>query len=172
MQQLFTFTMSPVELLVRGTVMYIGLVLVLRFVLRRDVGSMSMADVLFTVLVADAAQNAMAGEYKSVADGAALVGTLVFWNLVLDWASFHSATFRRFMEPRALPLIINGHWVRENLKKQWITVEEVQSRLREAGIDDIRVVQRAVLEASGELGIIRRDTKDIEHHPRRQLLRR
>lgn len=172
MQQLFSFTMNPAELFVRGTLMYIGLILVLRFALRRDVGSMSMPDVLFIVLVADAAQNAMAGEYKSVADGAALVGTLVFWNIVLDWASFHSATFRRFIEPPALPLIINGHWVRENLKKQWITVEEVQSKLREAGIDDIGVVQRAVLESSGELGIIRRDAKPPDRHGGSPLLHR
>ncbi len=60
MRELFSFTMNPLELVARGTMMYLGLVLVLRFVLRRDVGSMSMADVLFIVLIADASQNAMA----------------------------------------------------------------------------------------------------------------
>jgi uncharacterized membrane protein YcaP (DUF421 family) len=141
--------------------MYLGLVLVMRFLLRRDIGSLSMPDVLFVVLVADASQNAMAGEYKSVADGLVLVGTLVAWNLGLDWLSFRFAAFRRFIEPRALPLIVDGKWQRQNLKKEWITTEEVLSKLRGAGIDDIGLVRRAVLEASGELGVIRREAKPV-----------
>ncbi|HTQ36790.1 MAG TPA: YetF domain-containing protein [Steroidobacteraceae bacterium] len=172
MAQMFTFTVSPVELLVRGTIMYLGLVLVMRFILRRDVGSMSMPDVLFIVLVADASQNAMAGEYKSVADGALLVATLVFWNMALDWLSYHFAAFRRFITPPPLPLIVHGRWMRENLKKQWISKEEVESKLCEAGIQDLRCVELAILEPSGELGIIRRDAKPPEQRVKSPLLRR
>jgi uncharacterized membrane protein YcaP (DUF421 family) len=46
----------------RGTVVYWFLLLVFRFVLRRDIGSMGVADLLFAVLVADASSNAMQGE--------------------------------------------------------------------------------------------------------------
>ncbi len=170
MSGLFTFSMSPLELVIRGSLMYVGLVLVMRFLLRRDIGSLSMPDVLFVVLVADASQNAMAGEYKSVADGLVLVGTLVAWNLALDWLSFRSARFRRFIEPRALPLIVDGKWLRQNLKKEWITTEEVLSKLREAGIEDINMVHKAVLEPGGELGVIRRDAKPaIDRRRNRQL---
>ena len=84
MSELFTLSMNPLELAIRGSLMYLGLVLVMRFILRRDIGSMSMPDVLFVVLVADASQNAMAGEYKTIADGVVLVGTLVGWNIALD----------------------------------------------------------------------------------------
>jgi uncharacterized membrane protein YcaP (DUF421 family) len=150
--------MNPVELVVRGTVVYTSLVLVLRFLLRRDVGSLSMPDVLFIVLVADASQNAMAGEYTTLADGIVLVGTLIVWNAALDWLAFRFPAFRRVVEPPALPLILDGKWVRANLKKEWITTEEVESKLREAGIDDIANVRRAVLESSGKLGVIRRES--------------
>jgi uncharacterized membrane protein YcaP (DUF421 family) len=161
MSELFTFSMNPLELFVRGSLMYLGLVLVMRFLLRRDIGSLSTPDVLFVVLMADASQNAMAGEYKSLADGVVLVGTLVAWNMALDWLSFRSAAFRRFVEPPALPLILEGRWVRRNLKKEWITTEEVLSKLREAGIEDIGLVRKAVLESSGELGVIRRDAGPV-----------
>lgn len=172
MHELFTFSMSPWELVIRGSLMYVGLVLVMRFILRRDVGSMSMPDVLFVVLVADAAQNAMAGEYRTVADGVVLVATLVGWNLVLDWLAFHSPVFRRFIEPPALPLIVDGKWQRKNLKKEWITTEEVESKLREAGIEDVHAVKLAVLESSGELGIIRRDSSPVPSHPQSPALKR
>ncbi len=155
MSEWFALSVSPLELVTRGTIMYLGLVLTFRFLLRRDVGSMSTADILFVVVVADAAQNALSGEYRSITDGIILVGTLVFWNVALDWLAFHFVTFRRFVEPPVLPLIRDGHWVRRNLRQEWITAEEVRSKLRERGIEDIAEVQVAYLESSGELGVIK-----------------
>jgi len=61
-QELFGLSVSPFELIVRGTVVYWFLVLTFRFVLRRDAGSVGLADILLLVIIADAAQNAMAGE--------------------------------------------------------------------------------------------------------------
>lgn len=162
MSDLFAFSVSPLELIVRGSILYVGLVLVLRFVLRRDVGSMSVADVLFIVLVADASQNAMAGDYVTVTDGIVLISTLVGWNLLLDWLSYRFSAFRRFVEPPSLPLIQDGQWVRRNLKHQWITTEEVMSKLREQGIDDLSVIHLACLEPSGEIAVIRID-KAVNH---------
>ena len=167
MTDLFVFTVPPLELAVRGSVIYLGLILTLRFLLRRDVGSMSMADLLFIVLIADAAQNAMAGEYTSISDGVILVGTLVAWNLVLDWLAYYSPRFRRLIEPPALPLIKDGKWVRTNLKKEWITTDEVEAKLRELGIDDLSKVRIAYLESSGELGVIRSEGEETRHHPNR-----
>jgi len=157
MVEWFALTVPPLELVVRGTVVYIGLVLTVRFILRRDVGSMSVADVLFIVLIADATQNAMAGEYKSIGDGLVLLATLVGWNVALDWLTYRSEMFRRLLEPPPLLLIEDGKFIRKNMQREWITAEEVQSKLREAGIASVTEVRVAYLEPSGELGVIRVD---------------
>ena len=168
MSTLFELTVSPLELVARGTVMYLGLVLTFRFILRRDVGSLGIPDVLFVVVIADAAQNAMSGEYSSIADGIVLVATLVFWNVALDWLAFHSKAMRRFIEPPSLPLIRNGRWVRRNLKREWITTEEVLSKLHERGIEGVAQVKIARLEPDGELGVIRNDEGESEAPSRRR----
>ena len=168
MSTLFELTLSPLELVLRGTVMYLGLVLTFRFILRRDVGSLGIPDVLFIVIIADAAQNAMSGEYKSIADGIVLVATLVFWNVALDWLAFRSRAMRRFIEPPSLPVIRDGKWVRRNLKREWITTEEVLSKLHERGIDRISQVKIARLEPDGDIGVIRNDEQDTEAPSRRQ----
>ena len=155
--RMFELTVNPLELVLRGTLLYLALVLTMRFILRRDVGSMSPADVLFIVLIADAAQNGMSADYRSVTDGVVLMGTLVAWNVVLDWLSYRSEWWRRLLEPPAIPVIRNGKLLRANLRRQWITVEEVNGKLRENGIEDIALVKAAFLESSGELGIIRVD---------------
>jgi uncharacterized membrane protein YcaP (DUF421 family) len=165
--ELFALTLHPAELVLRGTVNYLGLVLTFRFVLRRDVGSLGVPDVLFIVLIADASQNAMAGEYKSITDGVVLVATLVFWNIALDWLAYRSPVLRRFIEPPSLPLIKNGTWLRRNLKSQWITAEEVLAKLRERGIEDIGQVRVATLEPDGELGVLKLDG-DVDPPTRRK----
>ena len=157
MVEWFALTVPPLELVVRGTVIYIGLVLTVRFILRRDVSSMSVADVLFIVLIADAAQNAMAGEYKSIGDGLVLLATLVGWNVALDWLTYRSEMFRRLLETPPLLLIEDGKFIRKNMQREWITAEEVQSKLRETGIASVTEVRVAYLEPSGELGVIRVD---------------
>ena len=63
--KLFVFTVSPVELFIRGTIIYL-FILVLMRVLRREPGTIGIADLLMVVLIADAAQNGMAGEYHSI----------------------------------------------------------------------------------------------------------
>ena len=65
--RLFAFSVSPLELIVRGSAVYWFLFLIFRIILRRNVGSIAIADVLVLVVIADAAQNAMAGSYESVA---------------------------------------------------------------------------------------------------------
>jgi hypothetical protein len=75
--EIFSLSLPVTEIVVRGTVFYWFLFLVFRFVIRRDVGAVGIADILVVVIVADASQNAMAGEYKSIADGMVLVSTLI-----------------------------------------------------------------------------------------------
>ena len=89
----------------RGTAMYWFLFVLFRVVLRRDTGSLAIADVLLLVIIADAAQNAMSGSYQSVTDGFILVGTIAGWNLLVDWLSFRFERFRKVFEPQPLQLV-------------------------------------------------------------------
>ncbi len=68
----------PLELILRGSLIYLALFALLRFVLKREAGAVGITDLLVVVLIADAAQSAMAGSYTSLPDGLVLVGTIVF----------------------------------------------------------------------------------------------
>lgn len=151
---LFSLTVDPLELVVRGTVIYVGLVLVFRFALQRDLVGLGVADVLFIALLADAAQNGMAGEYRSIADAIVLLGTLAFWNAALNYASWRWRGMRRMIEPPTLELVRDGRILRRNLRREWITVEELMSQLRAKGVEDVTRVKVAVLEADGELSVL------------------
>src|ERR671921_572483 len=135
-REIFVPQASLANVIVRGTLTYLLLFLILRFFLKRQTGVIGIADLLVVVLVADAAQNAMAAEYKSITEGALLVLTIVFWNFALDWLGFHLPFFRRFTRPPPLPLIEDGRFLRRNMREEMITTEELMSQLRQQGIED------------------------------------
>ena len=160
MGNLFQFQVSPVELILRGSLIYWFLFVLFRFVLRRDSGSLGLADILVIVLIADAAQNGMSGEYKSVGEAMVLISTIGGWNYLIDFLSFRYPWVARFAEPRAVTLVAHGSVLRRNLQREMLTVEELESQLRQAGVDDIRQVRRARLEPDGHISVIRYGESD------------
>ena len=153
---LFEFTVSPLELFVRGTIIYWFLFLVFRLVLHRDVGAIGIADVLLLVLVADAAQNAMAAEYRSVTDGLILVSTIIGWNVVIDWLAYRFPLVRRLAQPPALLLVRDGAILRGNLRRELMTVDDLMAKLREHGVEQLGEVRTVRMEADGTISVIKR----------------
>src|SRR4030095_3321310 len=162
MEDLFILHLSPWELVIRGTCIYWFLFLLFRFVLRRDAGSLGLADILMIVLIADAAQNGMSGEYKSVSEALVLVGTIAFWNYIIDWLSFRYPWFARFAEPRVVPLVRHGRVVTANLRREMVTGEKLKGQLRESGIEHIEDVRHAFLEADEHLSVIKFSSPNSE----------
>ena len=153
---MFGLSVSPVELIVRGSAMYLFLFVLFRVVIRRRFGAVGMADILVLVIIADAAQNGMSGEYKSVTDGAILVGTIVAWDYLIDWLNYHVPALRNWLEPPPLLLIRDGRVIRRNLRHEFVTEDELKSKLREKGVTDIAEVQEARMETDGEVSVIKR----------------
>jgi uncharacterized membrane protein YcaP (DUF421 family) len=153
---MFGLSVPVMEIVVRGSAVYWFLFVLFRFAVRREMGSVGVADLLVLVIIADAAQNAMAGEYKSITDGFILIATIVFWNLLLDWASYRFPKIGRFAEPRPLHLINNGRILHRNLAQEMLTEEELMSKLREEGLQDVSQVKDAYMESDGRISVIKR----------------
>lgn len=158
-REIFVPTTSPLELVVRASVMYLLILAGFR-VFRRDAGSLSVSDLLVVVLIADAAQNGMAGEYKSVPEGAIVVATIFAWNYLLDWLAYRSRFVRWLLHPPPLLLVRNGQIQHRNLRSQLITRSDLLEQLREQGIDDLHDVKTCCLEGDGRMSVIRHTPDD------------
>jgi uncharacterized membrane protein YcaP (DUF421 family) len=69
-----------------------------------------MADIL-VVLIADAAQNGMSGDYRSITEAFILVGTIIGWTLLIDWLSFRIPALHGWLQPPPLLLIVREHGI-------------------------------------------------------------
>jgi uncharacterized membrane protein YcaP (DUF421 family) len=158
--ELFVPTHSLGEMFVRGTIMYVALFLIFRFLMKRQAGSIGIADVLVVVVIADAAQNAFAKEYQSVTEGLVLVGTIVFWDFMIDWISYRVPALGKILQPNPLPLIKDGALMRRNMRQELMTIDELQSQLRKQGISNVSEVEAAYMESDGEISVIPREAPE------------
>jgi uncharacterized membrane protein YcaP (DUF421 family) len=154
--EMFGISVSPLELIIRGTAMYLFLFVVFRVVVRRRVGAVGMADILILVIIADAAQNGMSGEYKSFTEGAILIGTIIGWNVLIDWLNFRVPALRNWLEPPPMLLIRDGRILHRNLRHEFVTEDELKSKLREKGVKDYSEVAEAHMESDGTVSVIKR----------------
>lgn len=154
---LFGLSLPLTEILIRGTAMYWFLLVLFRFVIRRDVGSVGIADMLVLVIVADAAQNGMSGEYTSITDGMVLVSILIGWNVLLDWLSFRYPAIQKLAQPRPLPLVQSGRMIKHNMRRELITEAELWGKLHEHGIESMEEVKTAYMESDGQISVIRNE---------------
>lgn len=156
---LFVPSMSLLELVLRGTAVYLFLIVMLRL-FRRDAGALGAADLLVIVIIADAAQNAMSVQYHSLTEGAVLIATIFGWNYGLDWLSYRSTAVRQLLQPAPLLLVRNGQLQRRNLRAEMLTVDDLMAQLRQHGIEKIESVRRCYLEGDGHLSVIKMEDGD------------
>ena len=158
---------TPVlEIVVRGTITYLSIFVLLRVVVKQASGGLNLADVLLIVMIADAAQNAMAGEYTSITDGLLLVLTLVFWSVAIDWASVHVPLVGRLVHPPPREIVRNGVVNRKAMRAELITLEELMTHVRGAGTEDLAQVKRAWVEGNGEISYRAPGQGQVEHAQR------
>ena len=153
------------EVFVRGSLMYLGLFTLIRTVIRRRMGSLAPSDLLVLMILSDAAQNGMTGQYNSVSDGLVLCATIVFWATAFDWLAFRFPWFRRVLEPEPLPLVEGGRFLHANMKHEMLGEKDVLSLLRESGVKDVHQVEQAYLEPDGKISVFRADEKDVKKPP-------
>jgi uncharacterized membrane protein YcaP (DUF421 family) len=146
---------SLLETVVRGVFMYLSIFVLLRVILRGRTSAVTVSDLLVLVLIADAAQNAMAADYQSITNGVVLVTTIVLSSFVMDWLAFRVSAIRHFVHPDRKPLIRDGRLLRKTLQEELMTEEELMTQLRLNGVEDVSEVKAAYLEGNGEVSVIK-----------------
>ncbi|MFI7437881.1 DUF421 domain-containing protein [Micromonospora haikouensis] len=145
------------EIALRGSVIYLTIFFLLRVLLKRESGSTGVTDLLVIVLIADAAQNAMADDYTSIADGVLLVAVIIGWAYVLDVLAYRWPAAARIIHPGSLILVRDGRILRRNMRRELITEDELYSQLRQQGVERLDDVREVRMESEGHFSVIPRN---------------
>ena len=117
-----------IETIIRGTIIYLSLILILRHITKRQ--GMKVTDLLVIVLISDAAQNSMSATYTTIADGMILILTIILWDYALDYLSYHFSWVESFLHPPPVTLVKNGRVIKGNMRKELIRPDELLSQVR------------------------------------------
>ncbi len=158
-QQVFLPQVSIVELILRGSLVYLVVVVILRFMPSRQVGGVGISDLLVVVLVATAAQDAMATNDSSITGGLVLVATIIAWSYLFNWLSYKHPRLQRFLNPSPLLLVKDGQVFEQNMESGLISKRELMSQLRQQGVHSLNEVDRAYIEGDGRISIFTKNLK-------------
>jgi uncharacterized membrane protein YcaP (DUF421 family) len=142
------------EIVIRATVVYALMFLLMRGMRRRALTEMSPFEMILLVSFGDIVQQAVTQEDYSLTGAALAAGTFAFWIAVMTWASWRFGKVRRALEGVPLVIIENGRPVDRTMQVEQMPLEELKEAARQEGIDDLAKVRLGVLEPSGKLSFI------------------
>ena len=142
------------ELIVRGVVVYVFLIILLRITGKRQVGQLAPFDLVLLLVLSNAVQNSMNAGDNSLIGGLISAATLVGVNYVVGIATFRSKRLEAIIEGRPEVLIHNGKLFRDVMKSAHLTQHELHAALRQAGCSSVEEVHTAVLENGGAISVV------------------
>lgn len=137
----------------RTLFLYLVLIFAVRLMGKRQIGEMEPAEFVVTMLVANLAAIPMQDGAIPLYSGLVPILTVLGMELVLSGLILRSVRLRRLLCGKPVILIDNGKILQENLKSARINLDELTGQLRAKDVLDIRTVQFAILETSGDLSV-------------------
>jgi uncharacterized membrane protein YcaP (DUF421 family) len=143
------------EFIVRGTVIYVVLLMLVRLSGKRTVGQFTPFDLVVVLLLSEAVSSGLSGGDDSVTGGLISAATLVALNVGLAWLTSHSPKAEQLVEGKEVLLGRDGVLYEDVLRRQRVSAADVHKTLRENDCM-LKEMRCAFLEADGSISIIKR----------------
>ena len=148
---------SLIDVFVRTAIVYTFLVVAIRLSGKREIGQMSVLELIVILVISDAVQNSMVGENTSLWGGLVAVITLFVADNLLKFAARRSQRLQKTLEGEPRLLVRDGRILTKALDEEGVDVDDVRAAARGAGIARLDNVRLAVLETDGSISIIPMD---------------
>ena len=165
---MWQLAISPIELVVRTTIIYLLFLVSLRLSGKRQLGQFTLFDIALVLLAANALQPAMTGPDQSITGGAIIVVTIFSLNRVVAEARLRIPIVRRLLEFEPTIIGRNGRWLKHEMEEQGIDLDDVHAALREHGLARVEQMRLAVLEEDGSISIVPAEGEDTPQAKRRR----
>ena len=152
---MFTISLSSaMGIILRTLVIYIIILVGLRLSGKREIGQMTVFDLVVLLLIANAVQNAMVGPDTSLVGGILAAVVLLVVNGLLARLRLKSPRLRRLVEGTPTLLVLHGEVIKEHMIREGIDEESLLTAFREHGVAKVDAVEMAVLEIDGSISIV------------------
>jgi uncharacterized membrane protein YcaP (DUF421 family) len=142
------------EIVLRSFLVYLGTFVGMRVMGKRELGQMTLFDLVIILLIANAVQNAMVGPDTSLVGGLLAAFVLLATNRIFATLQLRGEWWGRLLEGTPTVLIAHGQFISANFRQEGLDRAEVEMAMREHGVASVDEVQLAVLETDGSISIV------------------
>jgi uncharacterized membrane protein YcaP (DUF421 family) len=141
-------------IVVRTALVYLAVFAGLRLAGKRELGQMTIFDLVVILLIANAVQNSMVGPDFSVQGGILAAFVLLVLNRGVALLRLRSVRWGRLLEGTPTVLVEDGQLIEPGLRREGLERQEVEMVVREHGVESLADVKMAVLETDGSISIV------------------
>lgn len=152
--EMFNLGSPALNILIRTVIVYLVILIGLRLAGKREIGQMTVFDLVVLLLLANAVQNAMVGPDTSLTGGVLAAAVLLVMNNLLARLRLRWPRLRRWVEGSPTLLVLHGELLAEQLRREGLDEETLKTALREHGVTDLSEVELAVLEIDGTISVV------------------
>jgi uncharacterized membrane protein YcaP (DUF421 family) len=138
----------------KTAVIYAFLIIGLRLLGKRELGQLSLYDLVMVIILGNAVQNAMINNDNTLGGGLVAGAVLLAMNWSLNRVINRSRRAERFLVGEPILIVHDGKPLRDRLRREGITMDQLATALREHGLDDVSQVHLAVLESDGTISVV------------------
>jgi len=142
------------DLVLRTVFVFFLILIVTRAVGRRELSSLEPFDLILLVVIGDLVQQGVTQSDYSLTGTTTVIVTIALLVVATAYLSFRFKRLRPLLEGEPLLLISNGEVLRRNLRRQRLTVQELEAEARLQSIASLRDVRYAVLETNGQISFL------------------
>ncbi len=143
-----------VEKVIRSAVVYLFLLVAFRLAGKRQLGTMTAFDLVVLLVISNVVQNALIGNDNSLGGGLLGATVILVLNAIVAWITFRFKRMERLVEHTPTILVRHGRILRENLRRERLSLSELRAALRREGIASLRNVHYVLLEEDGHLSVL------------------
>jgi uncharacterized membrane protein YcaP (DUF421 family) len=164
-KDMFVMGLPLLEKILRPIIVYAFLVISLRLSGKRELVQLNPFDLVVLLTLSNTVQNAIIGEDNSVLGGLIGATSLLATNYLVVRFLYDHSKLDQLVEGSADVLVENGKVHTDRLKKELITMPQLEAAARKQGFDSLAEVQKCVLEPGGTLTFVGKkpDTEDVRH---------
>lgn len=148
-----------ISIILKTIVLYFYIVLVYRLMGKKEVGKLSIIDLIVSILIAELAAMSIESTDRSIFISIIPILVLVVIQIVLSYVSLKNEKIRKIIDGNPTTIIKSGKIKFNEMAKLRYSLEDLITQLREQGIKSIEEVDYAILENNGKLSIFQ-NTKD------------
>ena len=142
------------DLVFRAAVIFFFVLLLTRIIGRRELSSLEPFDMILLVVIGDLVQQGVTQSDYSLTGAIIVISTIALLTAGMAFLNFRSRGVRRVLEGDPIVLVEDGRPVERNLRRERLTIEELEAEGRQQQVSSVADMRWAVLETSGQISVI------------------